>query len=342
MNPTTNRSGTARAALMLCLALLLLLHPCGAHAQSCSATNPTVAFGNVDVVAGSQNYSASYTNATASNVVVTCSVGLLSLGSLKFSACVNIAGAGGTPRTMSSGANSLSYNLYTDAGHTTVWGATGTSPGPVVVNLAITSVLLGATASTTVPIYGELLSSQNTAAIAGSYTGSPTATVSYNTSYALLGTPSDPTPCASGASGNTSFALVATATVTNDCALTATTINFGSSVGILSSDKTATGTITATCTNTDNYSIALNRGTTSGATLADRQMAGSGSAVVHYQLYTDSGYSTIWGDGTSGTSTQGGTGTGSSRAFAVYAKVPAQATPAPNTYSDTVTVTVSY
>ncbi len=71
-------------------------------------------------------------------------------------------------------------------------------------------------------------------------------------------------------------------------------------------------------------------------------MAGSGSAVVHYQLYTNSGHSTVWGDGTSGTSTSGGTGAGSNQNYTVYGLVSAQTTPAPNLYSDTVTVTVSY
>ena len=353
MNTSIQRTGRLRVALALCLGVLMLMHQGKAHAQSCSAVSQTVAFGNVDVIAGSQNYSSTYTNATTSNVVVTCGVGLLAIGSLKFSACVNIAGAsGGIPRTMSSGANNLSYNLYTDSARTAVWGATGTTPGPVVVNLAITSVLLGASASSTVPIYGKLLSSENTTAIAGSYTGSPTATVSYNSSYALLGTPSAPTPCSSSASGSTSFALTATATVTNDCTVTATTVNFGSSVGILSSAKTATGNITATCTNTDSYSIALNRGTTSGATLTDREMAGSGSAVVHYQLYTPTtisstggtgcNYATVWGDASTGTSTVGGTGTGVAQNYTVCGRVQAQTTPAPATYTDTILVTVSY
>ncbi|WP_409528142.1 spore coat protein U domain-containing protein [Rhizobium sp.] len=37
-----------------------------------------------------------------------------------------------------------------------------------------------------------------------------------------------------------------------------------------------------------------------------------------------------------------GTGTGSPQTLTVYGRVPAQNTPAPGTYSDTVVVTVSY
>ena len=346
MSTSVHPHAALRAALLLSLGLLLLLHPGRARAQSCSASNQTVAFGTVDVVSGSTGYMSSYNNGTTSTITVTCGVGLLALGSIKFSACVNIAGAnGGNPRVMSSGANSLNYNLYTNSTDTTIWGTTGSTPGPVVVDLSITSVLLGASASSAVPIYGELLSSQNTAAVAGNYTQTPSATVTYNYTYLTLGTPAAPVACSSGPSGSngsSSFTLMSTATVSNNCNISATTINFGGSVGVLSSAIPATGTITATCTNGDSYSIALNKGSTSGATLSNRLMAGSGSATVQYQLYTTSGYGTVWGDGTSGTSTVGSTGSGSAQNYTVYGQVPAQTTPAPNTYSDTVTVTVSY
>ena len=88
-----------RLLFLLCLAAFVLLHPGKAYAQSCSANTTSVAFGPVDVVANSQNYSSSY-NSTAANISVTCSV-LTLVGTNKFSVCVNIAGAaGGTSRTM--------------------------------------------------------------------------------------------------------------------------------------------------------------------------------------------------------------------------------------------------
>ena len=330
-----------RTALLLLAAVAL---PRAALAQSCQASNASVAFGNVDVVAGSQNYAASY-SAPTSNITVTCNVGLLSLGSLKFSACINLDGAsGGATRTIG-GAGSPSYNLYSDAGHGTVWGATGSTPGPVSVSLAITSVLLGATASTSVPIYGYMLSNLNNTVVPGTYNGGPNATVSYNYTYAVLGTPSNPPSCSagpSGSNGSSSFSLAVSATVTHDCSVSATTISFGGSVGVLTGAIPSTGTITATCTSGDAYTLSLNKGTTSGASLADRQMAGSGSAVVHYQLYTNSSHTTVWGDSTAGTATLGGNGTGNSQNYTVYGLVPQQSTPAPATYNDTVTVTVTY
>jgi len=328
----------------LCLAAGLLL-PLPAPAQLCTASATTVSLGSsIDVVSGG-NYS------TSSSYTITCNIGLLGLGSANISACINIPGASGTtPRTLSSGANTLAYNLYADSAHTTVWGTYGGSPGipnpPNPVNLTVSSLLLGGTVtSSAIPIYGYLQSSQNTTAVAGSYSASPAATLTYNYSYSTLFSPGTPASCTSGPSGSngsSSFALTVNATVINNCIASASTVNFGGSVGVLSSAVSATGTITAKCTSGDVYTIALNKGTTTGASLSDRQMAGSGSAVVHYQLYTDSGHNTVWGDGSSGTSTAGATGSGATQSYTVYGLVSAQITPAPNTYTDTVLVTVTY
>jgi spore coat protein U-like protein len=296
-----------------------------------------VPFGSVDVVSGN-NYSAS------ANISINCTMGLLSVGTINYSICVGVPGASGsTPRSMNS---AVSYNLYADSAHSTVWGAYGGTPGlpnpPNAVSLTTASLLLGGSASTTIPIYGYLQSSQNTSVAAGSYSQTLTATLNYNYTYSLLGTPATPTPCTSngGTTSGGTFPLTASATVINDCIVTATSINFG--VGVLTAALGATGTVSAKCTSGDSYTIALNKGTTSGASLGNRLMAGSGSAVVQYQLYTNSGYSAVWGDGTSGTSTGGGTGAGSTQNYTVFGLVPAQTTPAPNTYSDTVTVTVTY
>ena len=67
----------------------------------------------------------------------------------------------------------------------------------------------------------------------------------------------------------------------------------------------------------------------------------SGAAIVNYSLYSDSGRTTVWGN-TVGTDTVAATGSGASQSYTVYGRVTAQTTPAPGTYSDTVTVTVTY
>ena len=71
--------------------------------------------------------------------------------------------------------------------------------------------------------------------------------------------------------------------------------------------------------------------------------AGNGSTVP-YQLYQDSGYSIIWGNTATSTSTGNGVaghGNGHAQGYPVYVQVPSANYP-PDTYFDTVTVTVNY
>ena len=131
-----------------------------------------------------------------------------------------------------------------------------------------------------------------------------------------------------------SITLVATCTINSASAL-----NFGSSVGILSSVINQTSTISVTCSNTTPYNIGLDAGT-SGGTVTTRKMK-SGSNAVNYALYSDSGRTTNWGN-TVGTDTVSATGNGAAQTYTVYGQVPAQTTPAPGAYSDTITVTVTY
>ncbi|WP_410254138.1 Csu type fimbrial protein [Paracoccus aminovorans] len=129
-------------------------------------------------------------------------------------------------------------------------------------------------------------------------------------------------------------------TIAEECQIiSAETLDFGNA-GVLTSDVDATATLQVACTNSTPYDIGLDEGTGSGATITTRQMTAAG-ATIGYQLFRDSGRTTNWGD-TVGTDTLASTGTGSAQAFTVYGRVLAQTTPAPGTYTDTVTVTVTY
>ena len=119
----------------------------------------------------------------------------------------------------------------------------------------------------------------------------------------------------------------------------ASALNFGSA-GVLTANVDQTSTIAVQCTNTTPYNIGLDAGTGTGATVAVRKLS-TGGATVNYTLYSDSGRTTIWGN-TVSTDTVAATGNGASQSYTVYGRVPAQTTPAPGTYTDTVTVTVTY
>jgi spore coat protein U-like protein len=101
-----------------------------------------------------------------------------------------------------------------------------------------------------------------------------------------------------------------------------------------------TSTLQLQCTNTTPYNIGLDAGTGSGANVAARKMT-NGANTITYSLYSDSGRTTVWGN-TVGTNTVSATGNGASQSYTVCGRVPSQTTPAAATYTDTITVTVTY
>jgi len=129
-------------------------------------------------------------------------------------------------------------------------------------------------------------------------------------------------------------------TVTSSCVInSASTLNFGSQ-GVLIANVDNTSTLQVQCTNTTPYNIGLDAGQGTGATVAVRKMT-SGASTINYSLYSDTGRTTVWGN-TVGTNTVAGTGNGASQSYTVYGRVPPQTTPAAATYTDTITVTVTY
>jgi spore coat protein U-like protein len=130
-------------------------------------------------------------------------------------------------------------------------------------------------------------------------------------------------------------------TITAQCVInSASTLNFGSS-GVIQAAVTATSTIQVQCTNTTPYDIGLDVGNGTGATVATRKMTKIAGTTLDYSLYSDSSHVTVWGN-TIGSDTVTSSGTGSSQSFTVYGQVPVQSTSAPGSYTDTITVTVTY
>ena len=135
--------------------------------------------------------------------------------------------------------------------------------------------------------------------------------------------------------------LDVTIVITKTCAVgTSTPVDFGS-VGLLTANVDAAGDLSVTCTNGTTYDVGLSVGGGSGATITDRKMTGPASATITYHLFRDSGRTLNWGN-TVSSDTLAGTGTGAAQSIPVYGRVASQATPAPGTYNDTVTVTVTY
>lgn len=141
-----------------------------------------------------------------------------------------------------------------------------------------------------------------------------------------------------GAQSTATFSV--TATVLPSCTVVGgTTLAFGVVSPGVQSDGTVS--ISAICTVGTPYTLSLDAGLGSGATLGTRRMT-SGGNTLDYALYTSAGRTTPWGDGTGGTGTVSSTGTGLTQVFTVYGRVPASASAAVGAYTDTVTVTATY
>ncbi|MDQ7262459.1 spore coat U domain-containing protein [Paracoccus sp. PS-1] len=130
-------------------------------------------------------------------------------------------------------------------------------------------------------------------------------------------------------------------TITEECQVISTeTLDFGNA-GVLTGNVDATASLQVACTSSTPYDIGLGAGEGAGATTTTRQMSSASLDTISYQLFRDSGRTANWGD-TVGTDTQAGTGTGAAQSFTIYGRVIPQTTPAPGSYSDNVTVTVTY
>ncbi len=122
------------------------------------------------------------------------------------------------------------------------------------------------------------------------------------------------------------------------CAASATWIEFGNYTGTLA---VATATIKVICTRTTPYTIGLNAGTSSGATVTTRRMTDPDGGKLAYWLFRDKARTVNWGE-TVSVDTHGGLGSGSAQTLNVYAAVSAGQKRLPGPFTDTVTVTVRY
>jgi spore coat protein U-like protein len=137
-------------------------------------------------------------------------------------------------------------------------------------------------------------------------------------------------------------------TITGSCTIGAATLNFGSDAGaaLLTAGVNASTTVSVTCTNGSPYSIGMDNGQNY---LGTRRMVSSG-AYIGYGLFLDSADTEAWSTTTSASSCTGGAntcalsvGNGSAQSINIYGAVPTVATaPAAGSYSDTVTMTITY
>ena len=126
------------------------------------------------------------------------------------------------------------------------------------------------------------------------------------------------------------------------CTISATSVNFGTYNVFNGSDVASTGTVTYRCNGSaHNITVALTQG--ASATFNPRQMQ-KGAEALTYNLFRDASHSTIWGDGTSGTSVYqlANPPNNTNVNLTVYGSVSAGQDVSAGTFSDTVTAVVNF
>lgn len=123
------------------------------------------------------------------------------------------------------------------------------------------------------------------------------------------------------------------------CTVSTSGLNFGIYDVFSTVNDDVAGTINVNCSSGTNYSIGLSSGTS--GSYSSRSMT-NGPYVLLYNLFTDPTRLTIWGDGSAGTSTFSGAGTGSNIGTPVYGRIPAGQNAYVGSYADSITVTVTF
>lgn len=318
----------------LLLALLLCALHGAARADTCTASMTDVDFGTQTTIGATDAFASGTLTVTCTWTLLTGIPPLLLFPNVGVCANFNTAN-----RVMSNGGNTIAFDLYRDTSYApaAVWGAPSLTSAPTPITFSMGGLLALGSITRTYTIYGKVPA----AAIQGAATNGGadtlyTASLSGNINFSFYGL----IPSACTSSGNSSaFAFSARATVSNNCVIDTDPLAFGNQ-GVLRSDVRVTGAMRVRCTNGNPYRIALNGGSVANNP-AVRKMRSASSATIGYRISATLD-GPIWGDGTNGTAMLDGTGSGGLQTITLYGRVPAQTTPAPGDYKDTVMATIYF
>ena len=301
-----------------------------ASAQTCTFGITDLSFGGIDLTAN-----------TVSDTTATLTANCQGQSGKVVRVCPSFgAGSGGSnaatgdPRYMLNGASKLGYNMFADTARTQIWASfrTGQVWGTPTIDIHLTT---GGIGSVTQTVYGRIYANQQSLPIGtylSSFAGADT-WIAYG--YSTAGT--CPAISAGGAGSSSPFNV--TATNAGACSVSATALDFGT-VGVLQGATDGASTLAVTCALSTPYTIGLNGGNALASDPTQRKMANGAEQVV-YGLYRDTARAQPWGN-TAGVNTAAGSGSGTAQTFSVYGRMPAQSTPSPGTYTDTIVVTVTY
>ena len=148
--------------------------------------------------------------------------------------------------------------------------------------------------------------------------------------------------------GTATANLTVQITITASCTINAATLDFGSNAAttLVGSNIDNSTTVSVTCGSGSPYSIGMDNG--ANASGGQRRM-NTGANYINYNLFIDSARTNAWTTAASSTTCSSanscylGTGSGSAQLVNIYGRVPSMGVAPPvGTYTDTVTMTVTY
>jgi spore coat protein U-like protein len=149
--------------------------------------------------------------------------------------------------------------------------------------------------------------------------------------------------------GSTASAATATAnlgvsaTVTNNCTISTAALAFGSYdpvVANASANLDGTGTVTVACTKGATATVGLGLGANALASV--RRMTDGSTNYLSYELYSDAGRTTVWGNAGAALYSPGAAPSKAARNFTVYGRVTSNQDVPAGSYNDTVVATVNF
>jgi spore coat protein U-like protein len=128
------------------------------------------------------------------------------------------------------------------------------------------------------------------------------------------------------------------------CTISATAVNFGTYDVFAAAPDDSVGTVTYRCGNAD-HNVAITLSTGGSGSYAARQLRpASGADRLNYNLYRDAARSSVWGDGSGGTTYYfiGNPPNNVNVNLSIYGRIAASQDVAIGTYTDTIVVTVNF
>lgn len=122
------------------------------------------------------------------------------------------------------------------------------------------------------------------------------------------------------------------------CTLAVTGVSFGPIDPLANQVTTSVGSVQVECPADTPYLVRLS----TGASGSWSRTLSSGADSLAYNLFRDPTHVEVWGDGSGGSLTVSGLGSGSTQLHSVYGRVPAQPQARVGSYSDVVVVTLEF